>query len=63
VRMREEESEWGTRQLEKVGATSACVVGVDSTATRRSCARAVWEGRIRQARPIGHARVGDRTGI
>jgi aerobic-type carbon monoxide dehydrogenase small subunit (CoxS/CutS family) len=44
VRMREEESEWGTRQLDKVGATSACVVGVDSTATRRSCARAVWEG-------------------
>jgi hypothetical protein len=31
--MREEESEWGTGQLEKVGAASACVVGVESTAT------------------------------
>jgi hypothetical protein len=32
--MREVESEWGTRHLEKVGATLTCVVGAESTATR-----------------------------
>jgi hypothetical protein len=41
-----EESEWGTEQQEKVGAASACIVGVESTATSGSCLRVVWEGRI-----------------
>jgi hypothetical protein len=45
--MREEESEWGTGQLEKVGAASTCVVGVESTVTRGSCTRVVREGQIR----------------
>jgi hypothetical protein len=39
--VREEESVWGTGQLEKVGVgtgvASACVVGVESTATCGSC--------------------------
>jgi hypothetical protein len=46
ARMRVEESDWGTGQLEKVGAALTCVVGAESKATRRSCARAVQEGRI-----------------
>jgi hypothetical protein len=46
ARMREEESDWGTGQLEKVGAALTCVVGAESTATRESCARAVREGQI-----------------
>jgi hypothetical protein len=49
--MREEESEWGTGQLEKVGVALACVVGVESTATSGSCTRAVHKGWIRQAGP------------
>jgi hypothetical protein len=36
-----EESEWGTRQLEKAGVgtgvASACVVGTESTAMRGAC--------------------------
>jgi hypothetical protein len=52
-----EESEWGTGKLEMVGVgtgvASTGVVGVESTTTRRSCARAVREGRVRQTGSTG----------
>jgi hypothetical protein len=50
------ENEWGAGQLENTGLGAdtalACVVGVETTATRGSCARAVREGRVWQVRSM-----------
>jgi hypothetical protein len=63
ARVRGEESKCGTGQLEKgrggdgrTGAASACVVGVESTATRWLCAGGSGgggRGRVRQTGPMG----------
>jgi hypothetical protein len=63
--VREEESEWGTRQLEKVGVgmgvALACVMGAESTTMRGSCA-----GGSGRTDPTGgthgSVRVGEQTG-
>jgi hypothetical protein len=70
--VRGEESKWGTGQLEKgrggdgrTGAASACVVGVESTATRWLCAGGSGgggEGTGPTDRTHGSARAGERTG-